>query len=115
MSQVLNEQQERLDNRFRPQEQGYDLGKVIERVSELFSLSEQDILVPSRQRKRVMGRSVLCFWAIRELGMSGVELSHVLKLGQSSVSRAVGRGELLVRDMKLSLISELCINARAFK
>ena len=62
------------------------------------------ILNPSRQRQRVMARSVLCYWAIRVLGMSGSELSQKLGMGQSSVSRAVGRGEKLVNDRKLILI-----------
>jgi hypothetical protein len=84
---VLSEQNERMDQRFRIREQGYDIEKVIERVSDLFSLSKQDILNPSRQRQRVMARSVLCYWTIRELGMSGSELSHILGLNQSSVSR----------------------------
>ena len=82
----------------------YDIEKIIERVSELFSLSRQDILNPSRQRQRVMARSVLCYWAIRELGVSGSELSHILGLNQYSVSRAVGRGEKHVNDTKLRLI-----------
>jgi len=38
------------------------------------------------------------------LGMSGSELSHILGLNQSSVSRAVGRGEKHVNDRKLRLI-----------
>jgi hypothetical protein len=101
---VLHEQNERMDKRFRMRKQGYDIEKIIERVSDLFSLSKQDILNPSRQRQRVMARSVLCYWAIRELGMSGSELSHILGLNQSSVSRAVGRGEKHVNDRKLRLI-----------
>ena len=101
---VLNEQNERMGQRFRIREQGHDIEKVIERVSDLFSLSRQDILNPSRQRQRVMARSVLCYWATRELGMSGSELSHILGLNQSSVSRAAGRGEKHVNDRKLRLI-----------
>ena len=92
-----------MDQRFRLREQGYDIEKVIERVSDLFSMSKPDILNPSRQRQWVMARSVLCYWAIRELGMSGSELSDVLGLNQSSVSRAVGRGEKHVNDRKLRL------------
>lgn len=101
---VLKEQNERMEQRFRLREQGYDIERVIERVSELFSLSRQDIIRPSRQRHRSMARSVLCYWAIRELGMSGSEVSRILKLGQSSVSRAVGRGERLVTERDWSLI-----------
>ena len=54
---VLNEQNERMERRYRLREQGYDIENVIERVSKLFSLSKQDIVNPSRQRQRVMARS----------------------------------------------------------
>jgi len=99
---VLNEQNERMDRRFRLREQGYDIEKTIERVSNLFSLSKQDII--NSQRQRVIARSVLCYWGIRELGMSGSALAKMLSIGQSSVSRAFGRGEKLVNDMKLTLL-----------
>jgi hypothetical protein len=102
--EVLNQQNELMDQRFRLREQGYDIEKVIERVSDMFSLSKQDIIKPGRQRQRVMARSVLCYWANRELGISGSELSQRLGLGQSSISRAIGRGEKLVNDRKLRLI-----------
>jgi chromosomal replication initiation ATPase DnaA len=102
--EVLKEQNERMEQRFRLRDQGYDIEKVIERVPELFSLSKQDIVRPSRQRQRVMARSVLCYWAIREPGMSGSEVSKILKPDQSSVSRAVGRGERLANDRNRSLI-----------
>lgn len=51
-----------------------------------------------------MARSVLCYWAVRELGISGSELSQMLGVGQSSVSRAFGRCEKLVNDMKLTFL-----------
>jgi len=101
---VLNEQDERMERRFRLREQGYDIEKVIERVASLFSLSKQDIIDPSRQNHRVIARSVLCYWTIRELGMSGSELAQMLRIDQSSVSRSFGRGEKLVNDMKLTLL-----------
>jgi len=80
------------------------MGKAIERVSNIFSLSRQDIINPGRQRQRVLARSVLCFWAIRELGMTGAELSRILRMGPSSVSRAVARGEKLVNEMEIALL-----------
>ena len=102
--QVLNEQKEQMERRFRLRACGYDFDKVVERVAILFGLSRQEILGPSRQRLRVTARSILCYWAIRELGMKGAEISRMLKINQSSVSRAVSRGEKFVNERKLKLI-----------
>ncbi|MDZ7580619.1 MAG: transposase [Deltaproteobacteria bacterium] len=101
---VLDEQNECMVQRYHVREQGYDLEKIIERVSDLFSLSKRDILDPSRQRQRVMARSVLCYWAIRELGMSGRELAHILEAIVPSVSRAVSRGREQAQKGRIKMI-----------
>ena len=101
---VLEGQNEKMKRQYRLREQGYDFEKVVERVSKLFSLSAQEILNPSRQRQRVSARSLLCYRAIRKLGITAAVLSQRLVMGQSSVSRAVGRGESLASDMKVSLL-----------
>jgi len=41
----------------------------------------------------VAARSVLCYWAVRDLGTSMAELSRRLKLSISGVSLSVKRGE----------------------
>ncbi len=50
-----------------------------------------------------MARSVLAYWAVRELGISGTKVGERLGLSQSAVSRAVQRGEQLVSEHRLSL------------
>jgi putative transposase len=44
----------------------------------------------------VRARSLLCYWAIRELGISMTNLTKVLNMSLSAVSAAVERGEKLV-------------------
>ena len=46
-----------------------------------------------KSRRRVAARSLLCFWAVRELGISMTELSRRLDLSLSGVSQSVTRGE----------------------
>ena len=101
---VLKEQDEHMEHCFRLREQGYVIEKAIGRVSKLFSLSKREIIKPSRQRQRVKARSVLCYLAVRELGVRASAVSQILSMGQPAVSRAVGRGEKLVNDMKITLI-----------
>ena len=53
---------------------------------------------------RVKAGSLIFYWAVRELGMSGTSVGRMLSFGQSAVSRAVVRREKLAQDMNLSLI-----------
>ena len=73
-------------------------------VAEVFEIEPDQIWKPSNQPLRVKAGSLVCYWAVRELGMSGTSVGKLLGLGQPAVSRAVVRGEKLTQYMNLSLI-----------
>ena len=51
----------------------------------------------------VEARSVLCYWAVREFGNTGVELSKRLGVSQPTASQSVKRGEKIVKERGLKL------------
>ncbi|MDO9566836.1 MAG: hypothetical protein Q7J15_08870 [Candidatus Desulfaltia sp.] len=59
--------------------------------------------VPGKQPNRVRARSVLAYWAIRDLGLTATEVGKHLGLSKSAVSRAANRGQKLIVDQFLSL------------
>jgi hypothetical protein len=103
---VLEEQNERLERRYRIQMQGYDFDKIVDRVAAIFGFKPEEVLSNVKQRKRVMARRVLCYWAVNELNMTGTAVGRRLKMSGSAVSRAVGRGEKIVAEMKLQLFED---------
>ncbi|MBC2696359.1 MAG: hypothetical protein HF982_14005 [Desulfobacteraceae bacterium] len=72
-------------------------------MTEIFKIAVKYILSPGKQPERVTARSVLAYWAVRELGISGTKVGKRLGLSQSVVSRAVQRGEQLISEHQLSL------------
>jgi predicted transcriptional regulator len=52
---------------------------------------------------RVRAKSLVCYWAVKELGMTGTEVSKLMGLSQPAVSKAVQRGEKYANENKLSL------------
>jgi len=103
---VLDEQNERLERRYRIQMQGYDFDKIVDRVATIFELKPEEVLSNVKQRKRVKARSVLCYWAVNDLEMTGAAVGRRLKMSKSAVSRAVARGERIASDMKLTLFED---------
>jgi len=103
---ILEEQNERLEQRYRLQMQGYHVDKVVELVAKLFELKPEEVLSSSKQPQRVQARSLLCYWAVKELELGGVDIARRLKISQSAVSRAVARGERIAADMGVKLIEE---------
>ncbi len=101
---VLEEHNERLEKRYRLQVQGYDVAKVAERVAKLFGLNPEEVLSSSKRPQRVKARSLMCYWAVKELEVGGADIARRLKISQSAVSRAVARGERIAAEMDLNLI-----------
>ena len=50
-----------------------------------------------RLPEKVKARSLLCFWAARELGMSLTALAKILEMSIAGVGFAVERGELIAK------------------
>jgi len=101
---VLEASSEEFENRYRLKEKGFDFSAVVKRVSKLFNIEPEELMLPGKQRQRVLGRSVLAYWAVRELGMTETDVGLKLDLSQPAVSRALGRGERFIREKKLKLI-----------
>jgi hypothetical protein len=54
--------------------------------------------------RNARARDILCYWAVRELGMTATEVARNLTLKQPAVSTAVRRGEKMVESENLTLL-----------
>jgi putative transposase len=98
VEQILAAAQERLDRHYAYKSQGYDFDKVVQRVAETVNIKPSEVLRRGKEPKTVLARSLLCYWANRELGMTTVEISRRLKISQPAVSKASLRGEKLAAE-----------------
>jgi lambda repressor-like predicted transcriptional regulator len=104
--QVLKTANEALEKKYRLKAQGMDIDKIARRVAELFDLNLNEVWAPGKYRKIVNARSLLCFWAVRELGVSMSSLARRLKISPAAVSKSVLRGERIIAQHHYSLLSE---------
>ena len=88
---------EQLEKRTRIRSRGVDPQRAAARVEEIFGLILDELSQGSRQRAVVKARSVLCYWAVKELGMSGALAARWVGIGQPAVYRSAIRGEKIVR------------------
>jgi putative transposase len=66
----------------------------------------EQVVAPDRSRTISQARSLLCFWATRELGMSQTDLAQRLQLTQSAVSQAIQRGRWRALERNCSVESK---------
>ena len=83
---------------------GFTLDKVGARVAEVLGMKPEDVWAAGRYRHIVEARSLLCYWAVRELGITMSSLARKLKISVPAVSKSAIRGEKLAKDRKYSLV-----------
>ncbi len=104
---VLKEAEENIERRQRLRAQGYDFQKVVSRAGELIGLNVEEVIKPGKQPQRVQARSLVCYWAVIELGLVGTSVAKMLGMSQPAVSKAVQRGRRLAADKGYTLRGKL--------
>ena len=103
---LLSQADEQYDRRYQLKRLGYDADRIAERVAEIYDMDPRDILSRGKQQKKVKARSLFCFWAVKELGLSLRELSRRLELSAPAVGYSVERGESIARENGYRLMAE---------
>ena len=101
---VLAESNEQLKRKYQLRAKGVDLETVAARVSELTDIDKSQIFLPGKERSRVRARSLFCYWAVRELGISMMDLSKRLELSMAGISQTVKRGEKIAEEEGFTLV-----------
>lgn len=103
---VLSEARDALNNRYLLASRGVRIGHILATVADLLGIDPQNLAGPSKERVVVKGRALVCYWAVRELGMSMTKVAQRLKIAVPTVSVAVKKGRQIVKDDHL-LLSDL--------
>jgi len=101
---ILAQANERYTRQYALKRQGVGFAHLVARGAELCHLDPREVGTPGRQRRKVTARSLLCFWAVRELGLPLTALARQLGLSPPGVRQAVQRGEAIVRENQYELV-----------
>ena len=64
-----------------------------------------EVFSKGRQDRKVRARSLLCFWASRELGMSHTDLAKKFEMSPAGIGFSVERGESIAKAGNYLLIN----------
>ena len=101
---VLFSAGEKYERHYELKRRGYDLDSIAERVAEIYGMKPGEVLSKGKQQGKVKARSLFCFWAVREFGMSLRELAKELEMSPPGVGFSVERGEAIAFENGLQLI-----------
>ena len=100
---MISQSEESYERKHRLNRQGYDPERIAERVEEVLGIEQDEVFSRGRQERKVKARSLLCYWALRELGISHTTLAKRLEMSISNIGLSVERGELIAREGNYAL------------
>lgn len=103
VGEVLKASEEAMERRYGLRAEGLDLEGIIGRVAKLFRMRAEEIKTAGKSPNGVAARSVVSYWAVRELGVNGTEVARRLGVTQPAVSQAVKRGARIIEERNLKL------------
>lgn len=100
---VLRQNDETFTRRLHLKSKGIDLDTIAHRVSQLLDMPIERVWSKGKYRQVVAARSLLCYWAVRELGMSATSLAPRFDVSATAISQSVERGEAMACDRGFQL------------
>jgi len=104
VSETLSKAEESFERSYALKAGRIDVDFIAKRVSTLLNIPEEDIWREGKTKGLVRARSLLCFWAVRELGVSMTAMARRLSISTVAVSKSVGRGAEIAKQDRLGLV-----------
>lgn len=93
-----------LDRRTALKNKGVDVEYITEKVAGLLNMTADEIWLPGRTKRLVKARSIVCYWAVRDLGESMASMARRFNISAVAVGKAVQRGAGIAKEEGLELL-----------
>ena len=70
---------------------------IAQKMAQLLAMDVHEVWQPGKYKRLVTARSLLCFWAVRELGESMASIGRRLGISTVAVRKSVARGEEIAK------------------
>ncbi|MCF8067990.1 MAG: transposase [Desulfobacterales bacterium] len=104
VSRILSKSNETLERQTALKVRGVDIDYIVEKVAVIMHMSENDIWMPGRTNQLVKARSLVCYWAVRDLGETMTSMARRFNISIVAVGKAVRRGADIVKEEGFKLL-----------
>lgn len=100
---ALQAAEDDLEKKSRYHRENIDLERVILAVGMVLGMEPAEVCAAGKKPRYVRARSLLCYWAVREIGVTETVLARYLNVSQPAIAQAVSRGERIVAEKQWDL------------
>jgi len=104
VGRILAKSKESFERQYILKAQGVDVDYIVERVAGILNMPVAEIRQPGRYKKLVMARSLICYWAVRELGESMADMARQFNISAVAAGKAVKRGAMIAKKEGFKLV-----------
>jgi REP element-mobilizing transposase RayT len=101
---ILAMAEEKLEQRYAMKNSGITLDTVEKRVTGLFGMTPRELYAQGRQKRLGEARSLFCYFAVRELGISLKELAEKFLITEPAIAYSAKKGEKIARQRGWTLL-----------
>jgi REP element-mobilizing transposase RayT len=74
------------------------LADLVRLVAEHFGIDPEELSQPSKARRIVRAKAVICYMAVRKLRIKGIEVAELLGYSSTAVTHAAAKGGMIIAD-----------------
>ena len=104
VEEVLKKAQEKRERQYQLEADGFTIDQVAQRVASILGVKYEQVWEKGKHPQTVKARSLLCYWAVRELCISATELARRIGISQPAISQSVKRGEAIAKENGFELM-----------
>jgi len=98
VTQVLSEANDHFERKHALKARGVNVDIIAEKVAALLKMAPEEVWQPGKYQRLVTARSLICFWAVSELGERLISLAARFNVSAAGVSKSVKRGREIARE-----------------
>jgi putative transposase len=104
VERVLRESDEEWERKTLLRQRGVDLNRLLDRVADHFGVGIEDLKSVSKIPAIADARAILCYLAVRKLGLTSASIAKELGISPSAVSKAILRAPRLVEHAEIEAL-----------
>jgi REP element-mobilizing transposase RayT len=104
VEEVLKKAQEKRERQYQLEADGFTIDQVAQRVAAILGVKFAQVWEKGKHPQIVKARSLLCYWAVRELGISATAIARRIGISQPAISQSVKRGETIAKENGFELM-----------